>query len=135
VRHILRELSFEHVLLAACTLQSFIDLDDTFGDLSQFIVGKGCQVFCLQTLVVVSARGKDAQLGDVCAQAMDKTIEYQRQQCKDDQGKPDEVLIGLQALRQIVVIGQSRAHDNAIILEISGRIEILPVEYLAMAGK
>ena len=94
MRHVLRELSLEDILLAPCGLQTLIYLDDTLGDLAQLIVGECREVLRLQTLVVVGTRSEDAELGDVCTQAVDKAVEHEGEQHYDHQGKPDEVLIG-----------------------------------------
>jgi hypothetical protein len=49
----LRELSLQNALLLACRLQALVDLDDSFGNLAQFIVGEGHEVLGFKTLIVV----------------------------------------------------------------------------------
>lgn len=55
VRDVLRELSFQYVLLAACSLQSLVHLDDAFGYLAQLVVGEHGEVLRVERLVVVGS--------------------------------------------------------------------------------
>ncbi len=131
--YVLRELSLEHILFAPGGLQPLIDLDDLLGNLAQLIVRKGSQIFDLEALVMLCPRGENLELCNVGTQPVDKPIEHNGEHKDGHDGKPHEVLVGLQDMRQIGIIGQRAPDDEAVGREIGGRIEEIAGEGLAVS--
>ena len=104
VSDILGKLPFQYILFTSGSLYALIHLDDTLGYLAQLIVRELGEIFHLQTLVVVCLISKDAQFGNILSQTVRKTVEHDGKQNDGYDGKPDEMLVGLQRLSQIIII-------------------------------
>ena len=107
MRHVLRQLPFQHVLLLFCALQPFVYFDYPFGDFAQFVAWEAYQVFRVEALVVVGAAGEEAQLGYVVAQSAYEAVEYQHENEHRHEREPQVVLVGLQRFGQAVVVGRA----------------------------
>ena len=104
VSDILGKLPFQYILLLSGGLYALIHLDDTLSNLAQLIVRELGEIFHLQTLVVVCLISKDAQFGNILSQTVRKTVEHDGKQNDGYDGKPDEMLVGLQRLSQIIIV-------------------------------
>ena len=104
VGDILGKLPLQYILFTPGGLYALIHLDDTLGYLAQLIVRELGEIFYLKTLVVVCLISKDTQFGNILSQTVRKTVEHDGKQNDGYDGKPDEMLVGLQRLSQIIII-------------------------------
>ena len=104
VSDILGKLPLQDILFPSGGLYALIHLDDTLSYLAQLIIRELGKIFHLQTLVMVCLISKDAQFGNILTQTVRKTVEHDGEQDDGYDGKPDEMLVGLQRLSQIIII-------------------------------
>ena len=131
--NVLGELPLQHVLLPARALQLFVYLDDFLGYLSQFVVGEVDELLGLQRLVVTRPDGKGAQFGYVLAQPVCEVVEYDDQYEDCSQCKPQVMLVCLERFGQVVVVGQSATHDEAVVGIVGSRVEEVTLHRIAAA--
>ena len=132
MRDVLRELALENVLFATCGLQALVNLDDTLRYLAQLVTRKDSEVFHVERLVMVSTCGKGAQLHDVVSEAVRKAIENDGEQQNGAESKPYIMLVSLKRLRKVVVVRQGGADEEGVARKVSGRIEVVAAQCLAV---
>ena len=132
MRDVLRELTLEDVLFAACGLQTLVNLDDALRYLAQLVTRKDSEVFHVERLVMVSTRGKGAQLHDVVSEAVRKAIEDDGKQQNGAESEPYIMLVSLKRLRKVVVVRQGGADEEGVAREVSGGIEVVASQRLAV---
>lgn len=132
MRDVLRELALENVLFAARGLQALVNLDDALRYLAQLVTRKDSKVFHVERLVMVSTRGKGAQLHDVVSEAVREAIEDDGEQQNGAESEPYIMLVSLKRLRKIVVVRQGGADEEGVAREVSGRIEVVAAQGLAV---
>ena len=128
VGYILRELSFEYILLLLRTLQLEIKFDDARSRVAELIVGEIDQFLGVQSGVVVGACGEIVESRDALAQAMHEAVEHKGEQEHHTECEPDVMLVGAQTIAQAHAIGQCRAYNIVIVREIGSAVEIVVVE-------
>ena len=81
---------------------------------------------------MVSTRGKGAQLHDVVSEAVREAIEDDGEQQNGAESEPYIMLVSLKRLRKIVVVRQGGADEEGVAREVSGRIEVVAAQGLAV---
>ena len=102
--NILGKLPLQYILFTSGGLYALLLPHMAFRYLAQLFVRELGEIFHLQTLVVVCLISKDAQFGNILTQTVRKTVEHDGKQNDGYNGKPDEMLVGLQRLSQIIIV-------------------------------